>query len=189
MWRGSNHGNSFRRFVIVLFTWYTLQFWRVKSPLLTIQSNIGSKYVTPPKHPHRLWKPPSLLRNVYWGPFPRDLSGRSEKLSIYFHILTRFKNVWSIFLLCFHSLRAGWSGDRILVGARFPLPVQTDPGANPTCSLSRVQSGRGAALTTHPHLAPRFKKGYSPSGPSWPVLGRNLPFLLYISTALYSFIA
>ena len=29
------------------------------------------------------------------------------------------------------SLRAGRSGDRILVGARFSAPVQTGPGAHP----------------------------------------------------------
>jgi hypothetical protein len=32
---------------------------------------------------------------------------------------------------------------------------------HPVGSLYRGQSGRGVALTTHPHLAPRVKKGYS----------------------------
>jgi len=29
------------------------------------------------------------------------------------------------------SLQAGWSGDRIPVGARFSVPIQTSPGAHP----------------------------------------------------------
>jgi len=62
------------------------------------------------------------------------------------------------------SLRAGRSGDRISVWARFSAPVETGPGAHPTSytigtgSLSRGANGRGLALTTHPHLAPRLKK-------------------------------
>jgi hypothetical protein len=59
---------------------------------------------------------------------------------------------------------AGGAGDRIAVGARFSVPVQTDPGADlascrmGTGSLFRGLSGRGVALTIHPHLAPRLKK-------------------------------
>ena len=53
-------------------------------------------------------------------------------------------------------LRAGRSGDRILLGVRFSTPIQTGPGAHPasykmgTGSLSRWKSDRGVALTTHP---------------------------------------
>ena len=42
------------------------------------------------------------------------------------------------------------------VGARFPAPVQTGPGANPasctigTGSFPGVKSGRGVTLTPHP---------------------------------------
>ena len=62
------------------------------------------------------------------------------------------------------SLRAGRSRDQIPARARFSASVQTGPGAHPasyavdTGSLSREQSGRGVALTIHPHLAPRLKK-------------------------------
>ena len=62
------------------------------------------------------------------------------------------------------SLRAGLSGDRIPVEARFSAPVQTGPGAHPasctmgTRSLSRRSSSRGVALTTYNNLVPRLKK-------------------------------
>jgi hypothetical protein len=48
-------------------------------------------------------------------------------------------------------LRDGRSGDRIPVEARFSTPVQTGPGTHPQWmpGLSRGQSGRGVALTTH----------------------------------------
>ena len=36
----------------------------------------------------------------------------------------RFQSSW-----CSDSLRAGWCGDQIPVGARFSAPVQTNPGA------------------------------------------------------------
>ena len=55
------------------------------------------------------------------------------------------------------GLRAGLSGDRIPVGARFSAPVQTGPGAHPasctmgTKSFPGVKSGQGVRLTPHPH--------------------------------------
>jgi len=85
------------------------------------------------------------------------------------------------------SLRAGRSGDRIPVGARFSAPVQTGPGVHPASytrgalSFPRVKRpGRG--VETHPSSA-KFKEKvelylYSTSGPSWPVLGWNLPLPL-----------
>jgi hypothetical protein len=42
------------------------------------------------------------------------------------------------------SLRAGRSGDRIPVGARFSAPVQTSPGAHPaSCTMYTVSLSRG----------------------------------------------
>ena len=61
-------------------------------------------------------------------------------------------------------LRAGRSGDRIPVGARFSAPVQTGPGAQPapcimgTGSFPGVKSGRGVTLTPQPLLVPRSRK-------------------------------
>jgi hypothetical protein len=54
------------------------------------------------------------------------------------------------------EVRAGRSGDRIPVGARFSAPVQTGPGAHPaygtmgTGSFLGVEGGRGVTLTPHP---------------------------------------
>jgi hypothetical protein len=66
------------------------------------------------------------------------------------------------------SLRAGRSGDRIPLVARFFAPVQTGPGAYPaSCTMdtgSFPRRGRDVELYL-----------YSPSGSSWPVLGWTLP--------------
>jgi hypothetical protein len=80
----------------------------------------------------------------------------------------------------------GRSGDRIPVGARFSAPVQTGPGAHPasytmgTGSFPGVKRpGRGV---DHPPPSSAEVEGRVelyicfPSEPSWPVLGRTLPF-------------
>ena len=62
------------------------------------------------------------------------------------------------------ELRAGRSGDRIPVGARFSPPVNTGPGAHPasctmgTGSFPGVKSGRGVTLTPHSLLVPLVMK-------------------------------
>ena len=86
------------------------------------------------------------------------------------------------------SLRVGRSGDRIPVGERFSTAVQISPGAHPasytvgTWSFSGVKRpGRGV---DHPPPSSAEIEGrvelyiYSPSGSSWPVLGRTLPLPL-----------
>ena len=82
------------------------------------------------------------------------------------------------------SLWAGWSRDRIPVGARFSAPDQIGSETRPTSytmgtgSFLGVQRpGRG--VDHPPHLASRLKKEqlyhYSPYVPLWPGLGWPLP--------------
>ena len=93
-------------------------------------------------------------------------------------------------------LRAGRSGDRIPVEARFSAPVQTSPGAHPafctmgTGSFPRVKSGRGMLLTTHPLLVPRLWKSRAIPLPTlWattgPVTRTHHTFCLNYSMCLF----
>jgi len=74
-------------------------------------------------------------------------------------------------------LRAGRSGDRISVGARFSAPVQTGPEAHPaSCTMSTgsfpgVNRGRVVTLTPHPLLVPWSWK--SRAIPLLPPMGRT----------------
>jgi hypothetical protein len=62
-------------------------------------------------------------------------------------------------------LRAGRSGNRIPVGAKFSAPVQTGPWTHPascitdTGSFPGVKSGRGVTRTPHPLLVPWSRRG------------------------------
>jgi len=87
-----------------------------------------------------------------------------------------------------NSLRAGRSRDQIPVEVRFLAPVQTGSEAHPASYtmgtgsfLGVKRPGRGI---DHPPLSSAEVKErvqpylYSPSGPSWPVLGCPLPLHL-----------
>ena len=82
------------------------------------------------------------------------------------------------------------------MGTRFSAPVQTSPGAHPasyamgTRSFTGVKRpGRGV---DHPHPSSSEVKErvelylYSPSGPSWSVLGRTLPLPLLEDTSVFT---
>ena len=63
----------------------------------------------------------------------------------------------------FDSLRAGWSGDWILVGPRFSAPVQTSSGAHPASYTVGTGSflefnQAGCGVDHPPHLTLRLKK-------------------------------
>jgi len=59
------------------------------------------------------------------------------------------------------GIESRWGGGG---GVKFSAPVHTGPGAHSASYtksigfLSRGKSGRGVALTTHPHLAPKLMK-------------------------------
>ena len=82
-------------------------------------------------------------------------------------------------------IRAGRSGDRILVGAKFSAPVQTSPGAHPASYTTGTGSFTGVKLPGRgvdnpPPSSAEVKEGLelylrSLSGPSLPFLGWTLP--------------
>jgi hypothetical protein len=92
------------------------------------------------------------------------------------------------------SLRAGRYGDRIPVGARFSAPP---PDRRPWGPPSLLYNGYlvsfpgmkrpGRGVDHPPSSSARVKERvelclYSPSGPSWPVLGRTLPLTAFGNT-------
>ena len=71
--------------------------------------------------------------------------------------------IYSFIVVYCDCLRAGRSGDRIPVGARFSAPVQSGPEAHPasctmgTGSFPGVRCCRGVTLTPHSLLVQRSK--------------------------------
>jgi hypothetical protein len=95
-------------------------------------------------------------------------------------------------------LATGWTVRRsnpIGGGAIFSAPVQTGPRVHPTSYTMVTGSffgikrpGRGADHLHPPNAEVEGRVQlpiYSPSGPSWPVLGRTLPLPLYIYKYIY----
>ena len=120
--------------------------------------------------------------------------------------------LWSVILDC--KGRDSWVGIATCYGldgpgiesrweARFSASFQTDPVAHPaSCTMgtgSFLGSKAAGAWCWPPtrHLSAEVEGGvelylYSPSGPSWPVIGRTLPLslplpLLYIATCFDSY--
>jgi len=91
-------------------------------------------------------------------------------------------------------LRAGRSGDRIPVRARFSAPVQTGSGAHSssyTMGTWVFTWGKAAGtwrLPPTPSIAEVKERVelylYSPYGPSWPVLSWNLPLPLHLKATV-----
>ena len=91
---------------------------------------------------------------------------------------------------CFHAVgiatRYGLDGPGIEYRwrrARFSAPVHTGPGAHPASYVIGTWSFPGVVLTTHPRFRNEVKERvdlyiYSKSGPSWTVIGWNLPLPL-----------
>ena len=96
------------------------------------------------------------------------------------------------------SLRAGRSGDRIPMGARFSTPLQTGSEFHPasytmgTGSFPGLkQPGRG--VDHPPQSSAKVKERvelylYSPSRPSWPVLGWNFLYFSLLCNFLVCFL-
>jgi hypothetical protein len=107
---------------------------------------------------------------ISWPNFTRNTF--PAILGMYFNVRSRYSD----------SLRAGRSGDRIPVGAKFFAPVQIGPWGPPSLlyngyriSIPGVKRpGRG--VDHPPPSSARVKERVQLNlhSPSWPVLGRNL---------------
>ena len=107
-----------------------------------------------------------------------QIEGRTIKLYSRHPRLPAVRELFLVASYLLYWLRAGRSGDRIPVGARFAAPAQTGPGAHPasctmgTWSFPGVNNGRGVTRTPHPLLVPWSRKGRAilvPLLPLWAV--------------------
>jgi hypothetical protein len=104
-----------------------------------------------------------MIKIVHWSSCKVPVRGRDSSVGI----ATRY------------GLDGPWIESRW--GARFSAPVQTGPGAHPASNTMGAGSFRGAKATgawrgptTSSSAEVKERVGlylYSPSGPSWPVLG------------------
>jgi hypothetical protein len=122
---------------------------------------------------------------------PGSLKMSCQKYSL-FYFLCSILDLWAGLRSRYSDwLRAGRSGERNLVGAKFSTPVQAGPGAHPvSCTMSTGSLSPGvndvvSGVVYPPPFSAKVKEWSStstPPGTSWPVLGSILPFLLYRTT-------
>ena len=82
------------------------------------------------------------------------------------------------------------------MGARFPTPIQTSPGAHPASYTIGTRSLPGIEWPGHgfdqpPPSSVEVKERvqlyiYSPSEPSWPVLGQTLPLPFFYFSHVFN---
>jgi hypothetical protein len=111
--------------------------------------------------------------------------GKDQQIFKFLHFQIQFYSACGPRIRYSDRLRAGRSGDRIPVGARFPALVQTGPGAHPasyifgTGSFLGVRGGRCVTLTPHPTSSVFGHERvelylYSPYGP-WGLQRASVP--------------
>jgi hypothetical protein len=64
---------------------------------------MGARIFSSPYRPDRLWNPPSLLSNGYWGLFLQELSGRGVNLTTHLQLVPRSRKRGSIHPLPYTS--------------------------------------------------------------------------------------
>ena len=111
-------------------------------------------------NPNQFCNTPHSWHVFYHGSISRGILKLTVK-----HVIYYVANLGCGYLIQYSDwLRAGWSGDRIPVGARFSAPVQTGSGAHQasctvgTGAFQGVKIGRGVKLTPHPRLVPWSRK-------------------------------
>ena len=126
------------------FTGRALPVLRVKSPLFNIESHC-TKICHAPKTSITALKTIQSPTQCAQGTLSSGVKRPEHKVIHLLPYIEKFKNACSMFPLYLHSIWAGWSEDRIPVGA-IPVPVQTDPGAHPTfCTMGTGSLPQGKA--------------------------------------------
>ena len=168
--------------VSIHFTDYPSRTWICLNSSKSYRVNVSVRILLRPscqypqqsdrEHPATVSVPLRVATEVLHHGSPiRGPPGYNMRPAAKFLICINCKNyavIWAVIPLIMlsrysDSLRAGRSGDRIPVGARFSAPVQTGPGAHPASYIMGTGSFPGVqradrSVDHPPHLAPRLKK-------------------------------